>query len=95
MENTAQKQRKVGKLTDKFLGPYTVNHHVGKGLYELKNNPSHMETWFSATHVSSGIICAVLVLFLLLQLAVAIVNWINFVRLWNMYNYKLPFLHIV
>ena len=37
MENTAQKQRKGGKLADKFLGPYTINRHVGKGLYELKN----------------------------------------------------------
>ena len=37
MENTAQTQRKGGKLDDKFLGPYTVNRHVGKGLYELKN----------------------------------------------------------
>ena len=37
MENTAQKQRKGGKLADKFLGPYTINRHVGKGLYELRN----------------------------------------------------------
>ena len=34
MENTAQKG---GKLTDKFLEPYTINRHVGKGLYELRN----------------------------------------------------------
>ena len=37
MESTAQKQRKGDKLADKFLGPYTINRHVGKGLYELKN----------------------------------------------------------
>ena len=37
MENTAQKQRKGGKLADKFLGPYTINRHIGKGLYELRN----------------------------------------------------------
>ena len=38
-ENTAQKQRKGGKLhvADKFLGPYTINRHMGKGLYELRN----------------------------------------------------------
>ena len=32
-----QKQRKGSKLVDKFLGPYTINRHVGKGLYELRN----------------------------------------------------------
>ena len=37
MENTAQKLRKGGKLADKFLGPYTINRHIGKGLYELRN----------------------------------------------------------
>ncbi len=35
MENTAQKQRKGGKLEPVWLGPYTVHRHVGKGLYEL------------------------------------------------------------
>ena len=35
LENTAQKQRKGGKLEPAWLGPYTVNRCVGKGLYEL------------------------------------------------------------
>ncbi len=42
MENTSQKQRKGGKLTDKFLGPYIINRHVGKGLYELKNKSGNI-----------------------------------------------------
>ena len=37
VENTAQKQRKGGKLTDKWLGPYIINRHISKGLYELRN----------------------------------------------------------
>ena len=36
VENTAQKQRKGGKLTDKWLGPYIINRHISKGLYELR-----------------------------------------------------------
>ena len=40
LENTAQKQRKGGKLEPAWLGPYTVNRCVGKGLYEL-----YMEGW--------------------------------------------------
>ena len=35
LENTAQKQRKGGKLEPAWLVPYTVNRCVGKGLYEL------------------------------------------------------------
>ena len=35
LENTAQKQRKGGKLEPAWLGPHTVNRSVGKGLYEL------------------------------------------------------------
>ena len=35
LENTAQKQRKGGKLEPAWLGPYTVNRCAGKGLYEL------------------------------------------------------------
>ena len=35
LENTAQKQRKGGKLEPAWLGPYTINRCVGKGLYEL------------------------------------------------------------
>ena len=36
LENTAQKQRKGGKLCPAWLGPYSVNKHLGKGVYELK-----------------------------------------------------------
>ena len=35
-ENTAQKQRKGGKLSDKWLGPYIVHKQMGKGVYQLK-----------------------------------------------------------
>lgn len=37
VENTAQKQRKGGKLDDLWLGPYTVHRHMGKGIYQLAN----------------------------------------------------------
>ncbi len=37
LENTCQKQRKGGKLEPLWLGPYTINRDLGKGLYELKN----------------------------------------------------------
>jgi len=35
VENTAQKKRKGGKLCPAW--PYSVNKHLGKGVYELKN----------------------------------------------------------
>ena len=35
MEIRSQKQRKGGKLDDKFFGPYMVNRHMVKGLDEL------------------------------------------------------------
>lgn len=38
LENTAQKQRKGGKMDPVWLGPYTINKSLGKGLYELKND---------------------------------------------------------
>ena len=38
LENTRQKQRKGGKLDPKWLGPYTINRDLGKGLYELRNS---------------------------------------------------------
>ena len=38
LENTKQKQRKGGKLDPKWLGPYTVNRDLGKGVYELQNS---------------------------------------------------------
>ena len=37
LENTAQKQRKGGKMDPIWLGPYSINRSLGKGLYELKN----------------------------------------------------------
>ena len=36
-ENTRQKQRKGGKMDDRWLGPYSINRCIGKGVYELKN----------------------------------------------------------
>ena len=38
LENTAQKQRKGGKMDPVWLGPYRINRSLGKGLYELKND---------------------------------------------------------
>ena len=35
LENTTQKQRKGGKLEPAWLGPYTINGSIGKGVYEL------------------------------------------------------------
>ena len=29
---------KRGELTDRWLGPYTVNRNLGKGVYELKSS---------------------------------------------------------
>ena len=36
-ENTAQQQRKGGKMEPLRLGLYTINRCLGKGIYELKN----------------------------------------------------------
>lgn len=44
LENTAQKQRKGGKLESAWLGPYIVTRHVGKGLYELSRNGKIIKT---------------------------------------------------
>ena len=38
LENTVQKQRKGGKLEPAWLGPYTINRSIGKGLYELRRD---------------------------------------------------------
>ena len=38
LENTAQKQRKGGKLEPAWLGPYNINRCVGKGVYELSKD---------------------------------------------------------
>ena len=37
LENTAQKQRMGSKMDPVWLGPYSINRSLGKGLYELKN----------------------------------------------------------
>ena len=37
LENTAQQQRKGGKMEPLRLGPYVINRCLGKGIYELKN----------------------------------------------------------
>lgn len=37
LENTAQQQRKGGKMEPCRFGPYTINRSLGKGIYELKN----------------------------------------------------------
>ncbi len=44
LENTAQKQRKGGKLEPTWLGPYIVNRCMGKGLYELSRNGKIVKT---------------------------------------------------
>ena len=36
-EKTRQKQRKGGKMDDRWLGPYPINRYIGRGVYELKN----------------------------------------------------------
>ena len=38
VENSQQKERKGGKLADRWLGPYTINRNLGKGVYELKSS---------------------------------------------------------
>lgn len=37
VENTAQKERKGGKLHDVFRGTYWIAESLGKGLYRLRN----------------------------------------------------------
>lgn len=37
VENTADKQRKGGKLNSTWMGPYRVSRVIGKGVYELTN----------------------------------------------------------
>ena len=37
IENTAQKDRKGGKLDDAFNGPYIIHKSLGKGIYKVKN----------------------------------------------------------
>ena len=38
LENTAQKERKGGKMEPVWLGPYGINKSLGKGVYELVNS---------------------------------------------------------
>ena len=38
VENSRQKQRNGGKMDDRYTGPYFINRHVGKGVYELRNS---------------------------------------------------------
>ena len=38
LENTAQKQRKGGKMDPAWLGPYVIHRCIGKGLYELSKD---------------------------------------------------------
>ena len=35
LENTADKQRKGGKLNPSWLGPYTICEAYGKGVYQI------------------------------------------------------------
>ena len=37
VENTADNQRKGGKLNPAWFGPYTVTKDYGKGIYQLSN----------------------------------------------------------
>ena len=37
-ENTHQKQHKGGKMDDRWLGPYSINRCIGKGVYEFEGS---------------------------------------------------------
>ncbi len=37
VENTQQKERKGGKLENKYSGPYIIKTSDGKGVYTLKD----------------------------------------------------------
>jgi hypothetical protein len=37
VENTEHKHRKGGKMNEKWMGPYSINSSLGKGVYQLKN----------------------------------------------------------
>ena len=61
LENTAQKQRKGGKLEPMWLGPYTISQCIGKGLYELcrdgkiikkKANSAHLKVYKKRSYES-------------------------------------------
>ena len=38
MKDFTRRKRKGGKLDHKWLGPYTITHVLGKGLYSLKDD---------------------------------------------------------
>ncbi len=42
VENTADKQRKGGKLNRVWFGPYTISKFIGKGVYELSNKKGNV-----------------------------------------------------
>lgn len=42
VENTADKQRKGGKLNTVWRGPYTISRFIGKGVYELSDKEGNV-----------------------------------------------------
>ena len=42
VENTKEKQRKGGKLEPLWKGPHSVSRHIGKGLYEVKDDQGNI-----------------------------------------------------
>ena len=37
LRNSAQDERKGGKLQERWLGPYIIVEFIGKGVYKIKN----------------------------------------------------------
>ena len=37
MRNSATDSRKGDKLAQRWLGPYKIEEHIGKGVYRLQN----------------------------------------------------------
>ena len=79
MENTQQKEQKGGKLTDWWLGPYTISRNLGKGVYELKNlsgrtlkkkfNIARPEGWLLVNYLLNSNVCIIQEFLLLLLYA--------------------------
>ena len=79
MENTQQKEWKGGKLTDWWLGPYTISRNLGKGVYELKNlsgrtlkkkfNIARPEGWLLVNYLLNSNVCIIQEFLLLLLYA--------------------------
>ena len=40
LRNCVRDGRKGDKLTKRWLGPYRINEHMGKGVYQLENASS-------------------------------------------------------